>query len=1740
MKSGPATAVRFLQTLTLAFAISFSAICFAAPAVTLTFSKAKPAAQEQQQGDTTQLSFARSVRPILAANCFGCHQGAIQRGGYQMTDFDSMITGGDSGAPAIVPGKPDESYLVEVMTAHEGKAEMPPNAEAVAATDVQLIADWIEQGAINDYAKPISTINQDNPPNYTRLPVTTAMDLSPDGKLIAVNGFHEVVLLKTATLANSDKHQQLKIERRLIGLSSRIESVKFSPDGTQLAVSGGSPGEFGEVQIWNVATGELKLSKTVSHDTLYGVNWSPDSKMISFGCTDTTLRAIETETGKQVLFQGAHEDWIRDTVFSVDGTKLVSVGRDMSCKLTEVNTQRFVDNITSITPGVLKGGIGSVDRHPTRDEVVIGGADGVPKVYRMERLTKRVIGDDANLIRTLPKMPGRIQSVAFSRDGKRIVAGSSLDGIGYVHVYSYDIDSTLPENIKSIVAKRVAAQNAAEKKALAEYIVKDIEQIAAIQFDSSAIYSACFDETGAKVICGGSDGLIRFVKISEIEPKAETIAVVQPFELSDPDETDVVENSNSQWQFSAGQIVNPDSSQNKSTDGKKNLEVASLVVLPELVRLNSPTDYTQLIVQAKLADGSTVDVTDAANIKTDGNLIEVTNSLVQTKPISRADGLATIWVEFAGLKKELDVEVKFDASQFVPDFVHHVNPVLSKLGCNAGTCHGSQGGKKGFKLSLRGYDPLYDIRSFTDDMGSRRTNVASPSASLMLMKPSGDVPHEGGTLLPRDGKYYSLIHEWIRGGAALDLSTPKVVSIQVQPSNPILRDANSRQQMRVVATYADGTSKDVTREAVLEAGNIEVAAVNESVVTALRRGESPVLARYEGAFTATTITVMGNREGFKWKSPETWGPVDDLVAQKWERMKILPSGLCDDSEFIRRVYLDLTGLPPSVEQVTNFISDQTPTREKRDRLVDELVGNDSYVEHWSNKWADLMQVNRKYLGPEGAKSLRGWIRDQVKTNRPYDELAYEILTASGSTKTNPPAAYYKIHRTPDETMENTTHLFLATRFNCNKCHDHPFERWTQDQYYQTAAFFAQIDRKNDPESQGKTIGGSAVEGAKPLYEIISDMDAGDMKHERTGQIAPPIFPFVVNVDEEKESPRRKKLASWITSPENPYFATSYVNRLWGYMTGVGLIEPLDDIRAGNPPSNPELLEYLRDQFVKSGFDTQHVIRLICKSRTYQLSVETNAFNADDTINYSHALARRLPAEVLFDSIHAVTGSQLKIPGVDPGTRAAALPDSGVRLPSGFLSTLGRPSRESACECERANDLQLGSVLALVSGPDLSRAIGDTENALAKLVAEEMDDAKVVDQLYMRILNRHATKAEIQIASESFDEISTDHQALMDKRDNRKKVAAELRPRLEKERAQAIEAVTKKVDDLIAKHDPTLTQKEVTKTDEIAAAEKALKDYASGKSGFEDWKKTQLEMLEWHPLRVNEFVSKLKTPFTLRTDRSVLLVPTEGKDVYTVKSKTDLTGVSAVRLELIHDASLPMSGPGLAENGNLVLTEFTMEIAHPDRPDEWKPVEFESAIANAEQGNFNIEQTFDGNAKNNGGWALYGHTAKTNWASYRLKLPVGYSNGTLLRFKLHQSYDDNHQVGCFRISLSKFHGSAGLGLSEELLAGLTKPEKSWTPEHKTAFNNAFSKGDPKLAALKTELAQKKTPIMVHPEIAKAREHLARVRKPVPADMELAQLEKDLKQSEIQLGNNRLTAAQDLAWALINSPSFLFNR
>jgi len=1670
-----------------------------------------------------QVSYYTDIRPIFEANCVGCHQPSKDKGGYIMTDFARLVEGGEDDI-AIVPGNPKESHLIREITPDaEGKAEMPKKKDPLHEVEIALITRWISEGARDDTPENArQRYDQDNPPIYTKPPAITSVDFSPDGQLLAVAGFHEVLLHKADGSGSV---------ARLVGLSERIESVRFSPDGTKLAVTGGRPGRMGEVQVWDIAKKSLLLSASSTFDTVYGAAWSPDGTRISFGGSDNTVRAIDAKTGEQVFFQGGHNDWVFDTAFNTKGDHVVSVSRDMTVKLTEFKTERLIDNITSITPKALSGGISSVVSHPTRDEIVVGGADGVPKLYRIFRDTARKIGDDANLLFEFPPLEGRIFAVDISKDAKRIAAGSSLDGKGAIHIYEVDPNAKIPANVAAAIKQPTHQRNADMKKALKKYFAEGQKTLAAIPVKDSGIYAVAFNHDGSRLAASGTDGNIRLIDASN----GKLIKSFLPVQITHEPAL-----------AKTGTTKKAALDKRKPLDAEKipaGRTVTKLSVAPNNITIDTPYRYAQIVVSATLDSGDVIDVTRLVKKKIKGKGTTVSNTGIVRSAIN---GNSEITFSIAGQSVATQIKTSGQDQDTTLSWTKDVNPVIAKMGCNAGTCHGAKDGKNGFKLSLRGYDPLYDVRAFTDDVASRRVNLASPDNSLMLLKATSAVPHEGGQLTMPHDDYYKIVRSWIAKGAKLEKKTTKVTKIDVFPLNPVVQRIGAMQQMRVVATYPNGETRDVTTEAVVSSGNGEVAETVKgypALIKVLRRGEAPILVRYEGAYAATTITAMGDRSGFVWKDSPKFNEIDSLVSEKWKRMKIQPSEISTDLDFVRRIYLDLTGLPPTAEQVKAFIADVRHLQVKRDALIDSLIGSPEFVEFWTNKWSDMLQVNRKFLAPQGAKLFRDWIRKEVENNTPYDQFARKVITAMGSNKDNPAASYYKILRSPEETMENTTHLFLATRFNCNKCHDHPFERWTQDNYYEMASFFAHVGLKGDPASGKSKIGGTAVEGAKPLYEIVYQNPKGEVKHERTGEVIDPSFPYPAKHTQKKEAPRREQLADWIVSPDNRYFASSYANRVWGYMMGTGIIEPLDDIRAGNPPSNPELLNWLTKYFIDTDFDIRELMRVICKSRTYQLSIKSNKWNSDDTINFSHAKARRLPAEVLYDSIHAVTGASSRIPGVPAGTRASALPDVGVKLPDSFLANFGRPVRESSCECERSSDMQLGPIMALLSGPTVGNAISDPKNAIAKKVNETKDDKILIEDIFYRILNRPPTEPEVKETLAVFSEgIDQDHATL------EKGLANHL-----KNRDPAVAAAEKKREDDINAARVAITNREKAIKPNVEAKEKERKDLIAK---IEDEKKTYDTRLPatiaawekdlsaggspWSMLQPTDLKSTNGITLAAEKNNAIFASGKNAKTDFVITTSTKLTGITAVRLEMLADDRLPGKGPGRG-GGNFVLGEIELEVAPDNAPDKFQRTKFNTAKATFSQKNYEVAKAIDGNPGGpNAGWAISPQIGKKQTAIFGIGQPVGHGEGSILRFTLKQPFDDKHTLGKFRLSATTKTGPLPFAIPDNIKAILALAPDKRNDKHKTELTKYFRDNDSALKALDGQLANAKKPLPIDPVLIKLRNHLAAMEKVPRADPLHDRLRYDLELSTKQRAQRRLTGAQDLAWALINTPSFLFNR
>jgi hypothetical protein len=656
-------------------------------------------------------------------------------------------------------------------------------------------------------------------------------------------------------------------------------------------------------------------------------------------------------------------------------------------------------------------------------------------------------------------------------------------------------------------------------------------------------------------------------------------------------------------------------------------------------------------------------------------------------------------------------------------FLRDVAPILNKSGCTSGPCHGAAKGKNGFKLSLRGYDPRFDYEALLYDLSGRRFNRADPGRSLMLAKPAQQVPHGGGLRFEKDSGYYKTIYSWIAQGVPYGDSAKDVVaSVKVEPAAILMNKPGETATAKVTVTFADGGTRDVTKEATIESNTPDVAKVDaKASVSGERIGEATLLIRYQGKLTTLPVTVLNPRPGFTWRNPPEFNYIDQKVDAKLKQVRIQPSPIVDDATFLRRVSLDLTGLLPAPEQVRAFAADTSPT--KRAKMIDTLIAGPAYVDHWTVKWGDLLQSSRKYLGDKGVYAFQQWIRDSIASNKPYDKMVREMLTARGSSYDDPAANFFRVTREPKPTMEKTTQVFLGVRMVCAQCHDHPFERWTQNQYYQMAAFFSAVGLR-----AGYEVG----------EEIIFDQRAGfDMKHPKDGHVVKPEFLVAsasgaIPVPDDQK--RREAMAQWLTSKDNPFFAKAIANRVWSYFLGKGIIDPVDDIRASNPPSNPALLDALTQEVIEHNFDLRRLMRTIVNSRVYQTSIVTNEWNGTDRDNFSHAFPRRLTAEQLMDAVSQAAGARPNFPEVPEDTAASQLVDPHIGK-EGFLDVFGRPGRESSCECERRADFSLPQALNLVNGRTISDAVADPKGRIAKAVLSGRDDKAIVEELYLASLSR---------------------------------------------------------------------------------------------------------------------------------------------------------------------------------------------------------------------------------------------------------------------------------------------------------------------------------------------------------------------------------------------------------------------
>lgn len=740
-------------------------------------------------------------------------------------------------------------------------------------------------------------------------------------------------------------------------------------------------------------------------------------------------------------------------------------------------------------------------------------------------------------------------------------------------------------------------------------------------------------------------------------------------------------------------------------------------------------------------DGVTVDVTDEAHWELEnGQFATLEGNTLRPA----ADGETVLLCSYGGSVIRVPVRVSAASEHPPVSFTKDVMPVLTRSGCNTGSCHGAARGKDGFNLSLFGFDPAGDYDRITREIGFRRVNLAIPEQSLVLQKAIGAVPHTGGKLFEVESTYHATMLEWLRDGVPRDSAEtppPAVESVAIYPPQAVIEGEGNGQRFVAVARYADGTTRDVTHLAAFSTNNATSAAIDQAGrVIAGARGEAFVMARFDTHTVGSQVLVLP--EGLEYEAPEIGGNyIDQLVGKKLQQLRLLPSGLCSDEEFLRRATLDVTGMLPTEEEYRQFVNDAAP--EKRAELIDRLLERKEFSEIWAMKFAQLLMIkSSNQVSYKSAFLYNQWLTDQFARSVPIDQMVRELLGSTGGTFSDPATNFYQVERDTLKTAENVAQVFMGIRTQCAQCHNHPFDRWTMDDYYGFAAFFSQIGRK---------------QGEDYRETIVFNRSGGEVNHPVGGRVMAPKFLGDEQPD-TKGKDRREVLAEWLTRPDNPYFASSIANRVWAHFMGSGIVDPVDDIRVSNPPSNPELLETLGSKLAEYDFDFRRLVRDICNSEAYQRSITPNESNRSDTRNYAYAAVRRIPAESLLDCISQVTETKDKFRGLPLGARAVQIADGSTS--TYFLTAFGRAPRNTVCECEASTDPSLSQALHLLNGESVHQKI--VQGGLIKqMTADGKTPEQIIETLFIRTVGRQPNEEEQRSLQEQVAASTDPQQGLED-------------------------------------------------------------------------------------------------------------------------------------------------------------------------------------------------------------------------------------------------------------------------------------------------------------------------------------------------------------------------------------------
>ncbi|QGQ22916.1 DUF1549 domain-containing protein [Gimesia benthica] len=766
-------------------------------------------------------------------------------------------------------------------------------------------------------------------------------------------------------------------------------------------------------------------------------------------------------------------------------------------------------------------------------------------------------------------------------------------------------------------------------------------------------------------------------------------------------------------------------------------KMVQLNVYPQDIQLTTSRDRQSVIGQAVYDNGLTEDVTTKLQFKpVQEGIVRIENNMIYPAGDGETDVVAT----FGGASVNLHSKVTKAKEDRPISFTLDVMPTFMRAGCNTGSCHGAARGKDGFRLSLFGFDPKGDYHRLTRELSGRRINLSMPQESLLLEKAIGAVPHTGGKLYEKDSEYYNASLRWLQAGAPYDAGAiPTVDKVEIYPKGGVMDGKGTTQQVSVLAYYSDGTTRDVTTLSAFSSNNDNSATITkDGKITANNRGEAFIMARFDTHTVGSHFVVLPKGLDFEWPNVPEYNYVDTLIHNKLKKLRVVPSEVCSDAEFLRRASLDICGVMPTIEEFNTFVADKDP--KKREKLVDQLLNRKEFVEMWVMKWSELLQIRtvNNRISYKSALLYYNWLQERIASNVPLDKMVQELLGSTGGTFANAATNYYENERDTLKVAENVAQVFMGMRIQCAQCHNHPFDRWTMDDYYSFAAFFSQVGRKGSED---------------PRESIIYNRGSGEVRHLVDNRVMQPKFLGGAQ-PEVKGKDRRVVLANWLASNENPYFATNLSNIVWAHFFGKGIINEVDDVRISNPPVNPELLDELAKRFTDYNYDFKKLVRDICTSRTYQLSTQTNPSNENDLTNFSHAHPRRLRAEVLLDCISQVTSAPNKFRGLPLGARAVQIADGNTT--NYFLTTFGRAKRDTVCSCEVRMEPSLSQALHLLNGDTVNSKIVQGKFVESRIKAGKKP-LEIVDEMYISCLTRKPTDKEYSTLVQVLDENKKDEQ-----------------------------------------------------------------------------------------------------------------------------------------------------------------------------------------------------------------------------------------------------------------------------------------------------------------------------------------------------------------------------------------------